>query len=657
MQAEIDALYANYTWDMVPLPTGKKPIGRKWVYKVKLKADGTLDRCKARLVAKGFNQKFGVDYKETFSPVVKMGIVRTLPTVAASKLRPLFQLDVINAFLHGYLLNASSEIKLQAFSDADWASCPDSKRSVTGYLLLFGKSPITWKSKKHPTVSRSSSEAEYRAMGSSASEITWIIRLLADFGITDLKPVTLHCDNQSALYIAKNPVFHERTKHIELDCHFTIDKVLEGLIQLTYLPTRSQLANILTKVSPSPQFNQLLSKLGMCHAPIPNLREANELDAKTAKSANTVVMSCHVPSQTRSCGLSMSEIGGHATALASACHADERFDPLLYSFEADADQKRWATFEDRIAGVPEQVLSGDFVSVCVSSFFLRQIEGVSEGSTPSPEQMDTETESTRRELTKDPKRKARRSNDLGWKYAFYPMLEVNKDVVKCILCGNSNHGGINQFKQHLIGGYPDIRNFFNRSLKWENQHRLKVVKIIDDRWNIQMGKSLHGASLFLNLGRCFDLLEKDPDFASRIREDFNDVLEKMVRDRDTRNKIIDWWDSYGGRAIELQAFARRIVGLCASSSGCERNWSTFELKRRELGKKFDPLVFEDLEWANEWVGIDDSSTQDQIDEEDEDEDNIHFDDEEVEDDYGVPPEENTQGGDGYGDGDDFEMDG
>ncbi|XP_074374716.1 uncharacterized protein LOC141715134 [Apium graveolens] len=70
--------------------------------------------------------------------------------------------------------------------------------------------------------------------------------------------------------------------------------------------------------------------------------------------------------------------------------------------------------------------------------------------------MDTETESTRRELAKYPKRKASRSNDPRWKYAYYPMPEVNKDVVKCILCGNSNHEGINQFKQHLIGGYPDI---------------------------------------------------------------------------------------------------------------------------------------------------------------------------------------------------------
>lgn len=100
-------------------------------------------------------------------------------------------------------------------------------------------------------------------MAAAASEITWTVRLLEELGVTNLKHVTLHCDNQSALYIAKNLVFHEMTKHIEIDSHFTRDKVLEGLIQLTYLPTRNQLANVFTKIIPSAQFNNLLSKLRM----------------------------------------------------------------------------------------------------------------------------------------------------------------------------------------------------------------------------------------------------------------------------------------------------------------------------------------------------------------------------------------------------------
>lgn len=81
-------------------------------------------------------------------------------------------------------------------------------------------------------------------MASAASEVAWLVRLLEEIGVKNGKPITLHCENQSALYIAKNPVYHERTKHIEIDCHFTREKVLEGLLQMTYLPTKLQLADI-----------------------------------------------------------------------------------------------------------------------------------------------------------------------------------------------------------------------------------------------------------------------------------------------------------------------------------------------------------------------------------------------------------------------------
>jgi len=103
MTSELQALQANGTWTLTPLPTGKTPIGCRWVYKVKLRSDGTVERHKARLVAKGFTQLEGIDYQDTFSPTAKIISVRCLLTLAAARGWSLHQMDVNNAFLHGDL--------------------------------------------------------------------------------------------------------------------------------------------------------------------------------------------------------------------------------------------------------------------------------------------------------------------------------------------------------------------------------------------------------------------------------------------------------------------------------------------------------------------------------------------------------------------------
>jgi hypothetical protein len=163
----------------------------------------------------------------------------------------------------GLFYSSSSDFKLQAFSDSDWATCPNTRKSITGYCLFLAKALISWRFKKQSTISRSSFEAEYRALTSLACEIYWIKYLLDDLQIRLITPFCTFSDSQSAIQISKNPSFHERTKHIEVDCHFIQIKIQEGLIRLIYIPSHIQLADCFTKaLFPSP-FKDAIAKLGL----------------------------------------------------------------------------------------------------------------------------------------------------------------------------------------------------------------------------------------------------------------------------------------------------------------------------------------------------------------------------------------------------------
>lgn len=111
----------------------------------------------------------------------------------------------------------NSPLELYAFSDTDWAGCPSTRRSTTGFCTFLGANCLSWSAKKQATVARSSAEAKYRAMASTADELTWISFILRDLGVSVSQPATLFCDNISALHMTINPVFHAQTKHIKLD--------------------------------------------------------------------------------------------------------------------------------------------------------------------------------------------------------------------------------------------------------------------------------------------------------------------------------------------------------------------------------------------------------------------------------------------------------
>jgi len=477
MLSEYDALMKNKTWHLVPPQKGRNVIGCKWVYKIKRKSDGSLDRYKARLVAKGFKQRYGIDYEDTFSPVVKAATIRVILSLAVSCGWSLRQLDVHNAFFHGLLeeevymqqppgfedpkrphyvckldkalyglkqaprawysrlsekllqlgfkaskadtslfyfskgvitifvlvyvddiivassteqaasallsdlkgefalkdlgelhyflgievtkvkggiilsqdkyasdllkkvgmahckpvntpmvtheklslhvgtllgendatkyrsivgalqyltltrpdisfavnkvcqflhapttvhweavkrilryikqctslglkIHRSASTLVSGFSDADWAGCIDDRKSTGGFAIFLGGNLVSWSARKQPTVSRSSTEAEYKAIANATAEIMWIQILLREIGVKSPRAAKIWCDNLGATYLSSNPVFHARTKHIEVDYHFVRERVKNRLLEIDFVSSKDQVADGFTKALP-----------------------------------------------------------------------------------------------------------------------------------------------------------------------------------------------------------------------------------------------------------------------------------------------------------------------------------------------------------------------------------------------------------------------
>ena len=156
---------------------------------------------------------------------------------------------------------------LHAYSDADYAGCSDSRRSTTGWCMFLGPALISWKCKKQDRVSKSSSESEYRAMSQACSEIFWLHGLLSELGFRQETPTPLYGDNTSVIHLSANPIFHERTKHIEVDCHFIRDAFEDKIISLPHVISNLQVADIFTKTLTRQRHQFLVDKLMLLDKP------------------------------------------------------------------------------------------------------------------------------------------------------------------------------------------------------------------------------------------------------------------------------------------------------------------------------------------------------------------------------------------------------
>lgn len=168
---------------------------------------------------------------------------------------------------HGLQLYSSPSHGLIAYSDADWAGCPISRRSTSGYCVFLGQNLLSWSSKRQGTISRSSAEAEYRGVANAVAETCWLRNLLRELYYPPLTATLVYCDNVSAVYLSTNPVQHQRTKHIKIDLHFVRDKVATGHVRVLHVPSSSQYADIFTKGLPSSLFLDFRSSLNVRSRP------------------------------------------------------------------------------------------------------------------------------------------------------------------------------------------------------------------------------------------------------------------------------------------------------------------------------------------------------------------------------------------------------
>ena len=137
----------------------------------------------------------------------------------------------------GLLFRKNTNLQIQIYTDADWAGCINDRRSTSGICTFIGGNLVTWRSKKQNVVARSSAEAEFRALANGVCEGLWLKRFFEDLKIQLPLPIQVFCDNKTVVAIAHNPVLHDRTKHIEVNRHFIKEKIDNGVVCLSYVPS------------------------------------------------------------------------------------------------------------------------------------------------------------------------------------------------------------------------------------------------------------------------------------------------------------------------------------------------------------------------------------------------------------------------------------
>ena len=174
---------------------------------------------------------------------------------------------------YGLHLYHSSTSSLISYTDVDWGGCPDTRCSTSDYCVFLGDNLISWSSNRQPTLSRSSAEAEYRGVANVVSESCWLCNLLLELHFPINKATMVYCDNVGAIYLSGTPVQHQRTKHIELDIHFSRKKVARGQVRVLHVPSRHQIVDVFTKGLPLILFQDFRDSLSIRPPPTSTVGE------------------------------------------------------------------------------------------------------------------------------------------------------------------------------------------------------------------------------------------------------------------------------------------------------------------------------------------------------------------------------------------------
>ncbi|GJV47374.1 ribonuclease H-like domain-containing protein [Tanacetum coccineum] len=223
-------------------------------YAIELLDRAHMDNCNLSQTPIDTESKLGSDGDPVFDPTLYRSLAGSLQYLTFT--RPDISYAVQQLF-------SSSTIDLVAYSDADWDGCLITRRLTSGYYVFLGNNLLSWSSKRQPTLSRSSAEAEYHGVTNAVAETCWLRNLLRELHTPLTSATLVYCDNVSAVYLSCNPVQHQRTKHIEIDIYFVHDLVAAGQVRVLHVPSRYHFADIFTKGLPSALIEEFRTSLSV----------------------------------------------------------------------------------------------------------------------------------------------------------------------------------------------------------------------------------------------------------------------------------------------------------------------------------------------------------------------------------------------------------